>query len=145
MSIKELKMKKIQSGKISKLLIALIAIGTIFGLFYAYKQKNQIINQVSSITNRVTETIISEPSYTGYGVQLMASWELKQAEQLMNDFARDGYSAFVLRGQMRGRSIYKVRIGPYAYRSEALAIKDKLKRRYPKNRYVKSSIVIFLP
>ena len=138
-------MKKVQSGKISKLLIVLIAIIIVFGALYAYKQKNRIINQVSSMATRVTETIISEPSYTGYGVQLMATWELKQAKLLMNDFAKDGYSAFVLKGQMRGRAIYKVRIGPYAYRPEALAIKDKLKRRYPSNRYVRSSLVIYLP
>ena len=140
-------MKHMQSGKVSKLLLMLIAIAIMFGGFYAYKKRTNIINKVSSIATQVKETVISEPSYsyTGYSVQLMATWELKQAKLLMNDFAKDGYSAFVIEGQSRGRPIYKVRVGPYAYRPEALAIKDKLKRRYSRNRYVKSSIVIYLP
>ena len=138
-------MKRNQSGKINKLLLVLIGLSVLLGGVYAYKKRNRIYNKVSTIATQVTETIVSEPSYTGYGVQLMATRDLKQAKQLMNDFARDGYSAFVVASQMRGRPIYKVRVGPYTHRPEALAIKDKLKRRYPKNRYVKSSLVIFKP
>ncbi len=138
-------MKRNQSGKINKLLLVLIGLSVLLGGVYAYKKRNRIYNKVSTIATQVTETIVSEPSYTGYGVQLMATRDLKQAKQLMNDFARDGYSAFVVASQMRGRPIYKVRVGPYTHRPEALAIKDKLKRRYPKNRYVKSSLVIYKP
>lgn len=138
-------MKKSQAGKVSKFILIILIFGILVGGLYAYKNRDRVYNKVTSITTRVTETIISEPSYTGYGVQLMATRDLKQAELLMNDFAKDGYSAFVVQGQMRGRSIYKVRVGPYAHKPEAQAIKDKLKRRYPKNRYVKSSLVIYRP
>ncbi len=138
-------MMKKQNGKLSKFTIAVIAGAVILLILYAFKKRAVIKNKVSSIATTVTETIISEPNYTGYGVQLMATRDLRQAKQLMYDFARDGYSAFVLSTELRGRPIYKVRIGPYSYKSEAVAIKDKLKRRYPHNRYVKRSIVIYLP
>jgi len=134
-----------QIGKISKLMLMMIAAAVVLVGYIVFKKRNTIVNQVSSIATTVTETIISEPDYTGYGVQLMATRDITQAKQLMYDFARDGYSAFVLATELRGRPIYKVRVGPYKYKSEAVAIKDKLKRRYPRNRYVKSSIVIYLP
>jgi len=134
-----------QTGKLSKPVLMMIAAAVVLVGYIAFKKRNTIVNQVSSIATTVTETIISEPDYTGYGVQLMATRDITQAKQLMQDFARDGYSAFVLATELRGRPIYKVRVGPYPYKSEAVAIKDKLKRRYPRNRYVKSSIVIYLP
>jgi len=134
-----------QTGKLSKPMLMMIAAAVVLVGYIAFKKRNTIVNQVSSIATTVTETIISEPDYTGYGVQLMATRDITQAKQLMQDFARDGYSAFVLATELRGRPIYKVRVGPYPYKSEAVAIKDKLKRRYSRNRYVKSSIVIYLP
>jgi len=134
-----------QTGKTSKLMLMMIAAAIVLVGYFAFKKRVPIYNKVSSIATTVTETIISEPNYTGYGVQLMATRYKNQAVQLMHDFARDGYSVFVLSTDLRGRPIYKVRVGPYSYKSEAVAIKDKLKRRYPGNRYVKSSLVIYLP
>lgn len=141
-------MRNKQAGKTNKLLLAVIAIGLLFGGFFVYKKRNQIINQVSSITTQITETVISDPepvTYSGYGIQLMATRQFNQAERVMYDFARDGYSAFIVQGQTRRGAIYKVRIGPYPHRSEAIAIKDKLKRRYARNRYVRKSIIIKRP
>lgn len=134
-----------QTGKTSKRMLMMIAVAVVIVGYFAFKKRVPIIDTVSSIATTVTETIISDPDYTGYAVQLMATRYKTQAVQLMNDFARDGYSAFVLATNLRGQPIYKVRIGPYSYKSEAVAIKDKLKRRYPRNRYVRSSLVIYLP
>lgn len=138
-------MKNKQAGKAGKMVLLMLFGFIVVAGYFMYKKKTTIYSKVTSIASRVTDTIISEPSYTGYGVQLMASRHKGQAIELMNDFARDGYSAFVLETYLRGRPIYKVRIGPYVHRPEALAIKDKLKRRYSRNRYVKKSIVIFRP
>lgn len=134
-----------QTGKTSKSMLAMIAVAVLIVGYFAFKKRAPIMNTVSSFATTVTETIISDPDYTGYAVQLMATRYKTQAVQLMNDFARDGYSAFVLATNLRGQPIYKVRIGPYSYKSEAVAIKDKLKRRYSRNRYVRSSLVIYLP
>jgi len=141
-----------QQGKISKFMLMLIVGGIAFG---AYTAKKKGMFKTSSIATSIPTSIASfksmvsmEPSndeYIGYGVQLMATRQLDQAKELMNDFASDGYSAFVLSSSAKGRTYYKVRLGPYAHRSEALAIKDKVVRRYPKSPYVKSSLVIYKP
>ena len=75
----------------------------------------------------------------------MATKQLDRAKTVMNDFARDGCSAFVVANQAKGRTLYKVRLGPYSHKPEAIAVQDKVVRRYPNNPYVKSSLVIYKP
>jgi len=94
---------------------------------------------------RSNEFSSSNDSYSGYGIQLVATKQFDQAKGIMNDFSRDGYSAFVLESKAKGRTLYKVRLGPYAHKPEAVAVKDKVARRYPNNPYVKSSLVIYKP
>ncbi len=140
--------KSKQAGGISKFMLMLIVGGIAFG---AYTAKKKGIIKTSSIPTSVEsfKSMVSmkqsNNEYIGYGVQLMATRQLDQAKELMNDFASDGYSAFVLSSSGKGRTYYKVRLGPYAHRAEALAIKDKVVQRYPKSPYVKSSLVIYKP
>lgn len=137
-----------QSGRISKFMLMLIVGGIAFGAYTAKKKgmisTKTLTSSVSSIKSKITGTP-SNNQYIGYGVQLMATKQLDQAKELMNDFASDGYSAFVLSSSGKGRTYYKVRLGPYAHRAEALAIKDKVVQRYPNSPYVKSSLVIYKP
>jgi len=142
--------KSKQSGRISKFMLMLIIGGIIFGAYTAKKKgmlsSKTITSSVSSIKSTFTASPSSNDDYVGYGVQLMATRQLDQAKELMNDFASDGYSAFVLASDSgKGRTYYKVRLGPYTHRSEALAIKDKVVQRYPNSPYVKSSLVIYKP
>ncbi len=138
-----------QAGRISKFMLMLIIGGIVFGAYTAKKKGMLSSKTITSSVSSIKSTFTPSPSnedYIGYGVQLMATTQLDQAKELMNDFASDGYSAFVLASNTKkGRTYYKVRLGPYAHRSEALAIKDKVVQRYPKSPYVKSSLVIFKP
>ena len=135
-----------KGGVIKQLLFILIIGGIGYGAFMA-KDKGLInMNGATSFVSSVSDKFNSGSSdYTGYGVQLMATKQLKQAKSVMNDFARDGYSAFVLASQSKGRTLYKVRLGPYAKKPEAVAVQDKVVRRYPQSPYVKSSLVIYKP
>ena len=139
-----------QTGSIKQMMMILIIGGLGYGAFMA-KNKGIISfdkaqNIVSSLSSKVSgKNRNSSKAYTGYGVQLMATKQLDQAKIVMNDFAKDGYSAFVVASQARGRTLYKVRLGPYSYRPEAVAVQDKVVRRYPNNPYVKSSLVIYKP
>ena len=139
---------KKQTGKISKLMLIILIGGISTGTYFANKKGlvsvDKITTMASDVGNRFA-SFTSESEYTGYGVQLMATKQLDQAKSLMNDFAQDGYSAFVLASQAKGRTLYKVRLGPYDHKPEALAIKDKVIRRYPNNPYVKTSLVIYKP
>lgn len=137
-----------QTGGISKFMLVLIISGIGYGAYHA-KDKGLIsADSISSMATTVSSKFsgsLKKSAYTGYGIQLMATKQLDQAKLLMNDFAQDGYSAFVLSTKTNGRSIYKVRLGPYSHKPEAVAIKDKVIRRYPNNPYVKASLVIYKP
>jgi len=138
-----------QTGGISKLMLMVIIGGIGYGAYIANKKGLITQDSVSSMGSRISssfsEGISNSSAYTGYGIQLMATGQLDHATSVMNDFARDGYSAFVVASKAKGRTIYKVRLGPYSHKPEAVAIKDKVIRRYPNNPYVKSSLVIFKP
>ena len=137
-----------QVGSINKLMLMLM-IGGIGYSMYIAKQKGLISSDsISSMTSSISSKFsggLSNDSYSGYGIQLMATSQLDQAKSLMNDFASDGYSAFVLASEAKGRTLYKVRLGPYTHKPEAVAVQDKVTRRYPSNPYVKSSLVIYRP
>lgn len=141
-----------QTGSINKIMLILIVGGLGYSAFIA-KNKGLISFDkaqafTSNISSKVSNTLSSgnrNSDFTGYGVQLMATKQLDQAKIVMNDFARDGYSAFVVASEGKGRTMYKVRLGPFSYKPEALAIQDKVVRRYPNNPYVKSSLVIYKP
>ncbi|MCF6189352.1 MAG: SPOR domain-containing protein [Cocleimonas sp.] len=134
-----------QAGSINKLMLMFI-IGGIGYSAYIAKQKGLISSgSISSMTASISSKFSSNGDYSGYGIQLMATSQLDQAKTLMNDFASDGYSAFVLASEAKGRTLYKVRLGPYTHKPEAVAVQDKVARRYPSNPYVKSSLVIYRP
>lgn len=134
-----------QTG-VSKLLLLIVISGIGYGSYIANQKGILTYAKVSSLTKSVSSKISAKnDDFKGYGIQLMATQQLEQAKTLMNDFARDGYSAFVLKSSNKGRTLYKVRLGPYTHRPEAEAIKDKVVQRYPQNPYVKTSLVIYKP
>ncbi len=135
-----------QTGSVLGKLVLMIAVGGIgYGAYIANNKGLINVDKLSSFKNSISNKLSSKDDFKGYGVQLMATKQLDQAETLMNDFARDGYSAFVLASKSKGRTIYKVRLGPYNHKPEAIAIKDKVVRRYPQNPFVKTSLVIYKP
>ncbi len=136
---------KKQQGGVGKLMLFVIIGAMGYGAFIANQKGLISIDKAKSYASSVSNTFSGEDGFIGYGVQLMATKQLDQATSVMNDFAGDGYSAFVLASKAKGRTIYKVRLGPYLHRPEALAIQDKVVRRYPNNPYVKSSLVIYKP
>lgn len=145
--------KSKQAGLVGKLMLFLIMGGVAYGAYFAKKSgmlsKQKVTSSYSTLKSSFAQSSYQgyegNDEYTGYGIQLMATKQLDMAKELMNDFASDGYSAFVLSDQGKGRGYYKVRLGPYAHRSEAIAIKEKVVRRYPNSPYVKTSIVIYKP
>ncbi len=140
-----------QTGGVSKLMLAIIIAGIGYGAYFANKKGLISSSSIKSMTATVSSmgsklsNAVASNDFTGYGVQLMATEQLDQAKSVMNDFASDGYSAFVLASEAKGRTYYKVRLGPYSHKPEAVAVQDKVIRRYPNNPYVKSSLVIYKP
>ena len=75
-------------------------------------------------------------------VQVVATTSLAEAKKVMNKFAMDGYSSFIVETSQRGSPLYLVRLGPYS-RAEAIAVNDKIKRRYVRSPYVRDSFVVY--
>ena len=137
-------MKNKQRGEINGFMVVVIIIGMVYGISQL-KSNNIGSDSIRKAGSFFSIKVNNDDGYKGYGLQLMATKQLAAAKSLMNDFAKDGYSAFVVATPTKGRTLYKVRLGPYSHKPEALAIKDKVVRRYPNNPYVKSSLVIYKP
>lgn len=68
-----------------------------------------------------------------YTVQVFTGYNSKQAYDLRKSLKKDGYTATHIR-ELRTRKgvLFKVRIGRYKERYAAFAVRDQLRRRYPK-------------
>lgn len=91
------------------------------------------------------DTGIPKPSYTYdqqypprlsrgyYTVQVFTGYNSKQAYDLRAALKKDGYTAAHIR-ELRTRKgvLFKVRIGRYKERYAAFAVRDQLRRRYPR-------------
>lgn len=77
-----------------------------------------------------------------YVVQLLATSNVTKARNLRNTMKSEGYPAFISTVQSSGKTLYRVRVGGYAGKSVAIQKQSSMKRRYQKNKYVQSSIVV---
>ena len=69
-----------------------------------------------------------------YTVQVVATPNREEAFSFQRALMCDGYSARVEEGGYGRKGIYyKVRIGKYDYKSDAIAVKDRIKRMYIKH------------
>ena len=69
-----------------------------------------------------------------YTVQVVATPSREEAFSFKRALMRDGYSARVEEGDYgRNGRYYKVRIGKYDYKNDAIAVKDRIKRTYVKH------------
>ena len=129
---------------VSKVLTIIVVI-VLLALAYKFVRDKNFFNlRTSGITEPIKRInpFSSSNSYSGYGVQVVATSNLAESKRVMNKFANDGYSAFIVETQQRGSSLYLVRLGPYS-KDEATAINDKIKRRYKRSPYVRDSFVVY--
>ena len=126
----------------SRVLLIILAI-VLLALAYRYvKDKDFFGLTTSSITNPIQSINPFTDDYAGFGVQVVATSNLDEGKRVMNKFAGDGYSAFIVETDQRGSPLYLVRLGPYS-KEEAAAINDKIKRRYKRSPYVRDSFVVY--
>lgn len=77
----------------------------------------------------------------GYAIQVLAASSRNKAEQVRKSIAVDGYPVFVVRANVNGKTVYRVRVGTYPARNAARSVQTKMKARYTKNQYVQNSFV----
>lgn len=143
--IPRLSLKHYQKGA-SNLVIGLLiaAIGFLGLLVLKSKGIIAVPTSIANVATSINETI--NPFATdksGYSIQISASHNLDDATKVMDRFAAEGYSTFIVSSEIRGRKMYQVRIGPYGEREEAKTIRNKIRRRFPHSRYVKRSFIVY--
>lgn len=74
-----------------------------------------------------------DPGYMDvrYAVQAAAGYDSRQLKDLQQELAHDGYDAYLVSLNTADGLLFKLRVGAYEKRSEAEAVRNKLRTRYP--------------
>lgn len=72
----------------------------------------------------------SPPPTEGFVVQVLSTPDRARARQLLGRIEAGGYPVFLSEVEIAGRTMYRVRIGPFEERSQAEATRDKVNAQY---------------
>lgn len=79
----------------------------------------------------VTETASPPaPAQGEHVIQVFSSTDQQQARQLIQTLTSGGYPAFLSPVEVRGQTMYRVRIGPYADPKEAESVAERVRKSY---------------
>lgn len=93
-------------------------------------------------TPQAAATAAPAQAGNGFAIQLLATSSLSRANSLKNVMAGEGYPAYVTKTQQNGKTLYRVRIGQYAAKAQAVSAQAAMKRRYKKNTNVNRSAIV---
>ncbi len=109
-------------------------------------QKKIITTKKKVISTKKKETTtkknIPAKKTGGYSIQLLATSSSSRANNLKNTMKKEGYDSFVSRTTKNGKVLFRVRVGKFANRQTAIATQSQMQRRYKKNQYVTTSLVV---
>ncbi len=74
----------------------------------------------------------------GRVIQVFSTPDAAQADKLVRRLGDGGYPAFLIEESVRGRTTYRVRVGPYQQEARAQQIADQLRREYRLETWVTS-------
>ncbi len=69
-------------------------------------------------------------------IQVFSSSDEEQATGLLRQLERGGYPAFLSPVEVDGKTMYRVRIGPYTQEAEAEAVADRVRNAYKLDTWV---------
>jgi cell division septation protein DedD len=107
----------------------------------AAADKSKELASSAKDTEKAGTTSSSTVAVGGYAIQLMASADKVKAEAVAKPLLAEGYKVTVAEVKVDGKAIYRVRIGGYAKKDDAVAAQAKLKARYTQNPDVQNSFV----
>lgn len=101
----------------------------------------------STSTRKVASTkassVANKPSGRNkYSIQLFATSNINKANSLRNTMKKEGYDAYIKTSKKGAGSLYRVRLGNFSGKADAIKKQATLKRRYRKNTYVQDSLVV---
>lgn len=77
-----------------------------------------------------------------YSIQLLATSSQSRAAKLAKTMKSEGYKVFVTKTESNNKTLFRVRVGAHAGRSDAVTAQEGMKRRYQKNFFVQNSLVV---
>ena len=133
-------MKKLdqQGNSTVTVLVLLIGLAFVFACYNPDKIPSRLQDALPDHQSQSEDTDTDADTYQvsnhTYTVQVVATPSREEAFSFKRALMRDGYSARVEKGSYGRKGIYyKVRIGRYDYQSDAIAVKDRIKRMYIKH------------
>jgi hypothetical protein len=89
----------------------------------------------------VNDLTASAAKRDGYVIQVLATSDRTKADTIRQNIATDGYPAFIAHGVANGKPVYRVRIGTYKAKADAISVQNRMKVRYGQNQLVQNSFV----
>lgn len=97
--------------------------------------------KVEKASTGTPATATAEEGTGKFAIQVMASADKAKADAVAKPLSTDGNTVAVAEGKVDGKTIYRVRIGSFDTREDAVAAQTKMKVRYAQNQYVQNSFV----
>ncbi len=98
--------------------------------------------KITSTKARIASTTPVTTGRNKYSVQLLATSNSSKADSLSSTMEKEGYATYVKASKKGSGSLYRVRLGSFSGRADAVKKQADLKRRYRKNPYIQSSVVV---
>lgn len=102
-----------------------------------------VLTEKQAAINKTTSAMTSTGMYKGYRLQVLNTRSRDEAFKLKADFLQwfPSQQTYVLYQS----PYFKVRVGNFRQRSEALAFKNQLARYYPQNAYIVEDLIEYTP
>lgn len=75
-------------------------------------------------------------------IQIFSTYDLSKANKMKQTLNQSAFPVLVQQGEYKGRSIYRVRIGPFPTKRAAMSKQNEVKHLFKNNQSIQSSIVI---
>lgn len=103
---------------------------------------HKISSTKARIASTKTPAAVKSTGRNKYSVQLLATSSSGKANNLSSTMKKEGYATYVKASKKDSGSLYRVRLGNFSGRADAVKKQADLKRRYRKNPYIQSSVVV---
>lgn len=102
-----------------------------------------VLTEKQAAINKTTSSMTSTGMYKGYRLQVLNTRSRDEAFKLKADFLQwfPSQQTYVLYQS----PYFKVRVGNFRQRSEAIAFKNQLARYYPQNAYIVEDLIEYTP
>jgi hypothetical protein len=99
------------------------------------------IKDANNKQNELGEFDISKVPAGKYTIQLLASSSKERAMKLAAKMSKEAYIAYITESKRQGKKLYRVRVGSYKSRQQAVTAQMRMKEKYD-NFFIQNSLVL---